>query len=136
MADDERTLDAERAERIGEDRRLRGGGPVAAARPFAVAEPGAVEGNGAVTPAGLLNDATDQQVVHHGAVAMQKDYGLTLALLDIVKPRTARRHEAPSSRIFPLRLPRLPLHKRRRRGHGNPCHDEKAATPRAPHRFQ
>jgi hypothetical protein len=116
MADDEGALDSQQPERFWEDRRLRRGGPVAAARPLAVTEPGPVESNRPVPSCGLVDHATNQQIVNHGAVAMKKDNRWAAPLLDIVKPRAAGRYEAPASWIYPLRLPCLPFRKRRRPG--------------------
>src|SRR4051794_11264701 len=127
MGDHNRPFGVEQAKRFRQDRGLRGGGPAAAARPIAVPESWPVDGNGAIFLSGATDDATDQEVFDHGAIAVQEYNRPALSLLDIVKTCAACRHKPAFGRVGQFGLPCVSMCNEGGAGQSNACNTEKTA---------
>ena len=132
MADDDRAVDAEAPEGLGEKGSLGGSRPMAAPRPLAVPEARPVEGDGPVALSCSIDDAADQQVLDHRPVAMQKHDGPAAAALHVVKADAARGDEATSGGMGNLGLASLPLDEDGRARHRHAGQHEEAAAPGPP----
>jgi hypothetical protein len=129
MADDDRPVDPEQSEHLWKDAGLRGGRPASAARPLAVTEPRPVHRYGAVLGCGPIDDAADEEVLHHGAVAMQEDDGPAVAALNIVKTCSAGRDEPSLWRIGQLGPSRVAVRNCCGARQGHTCKGEQPSAP-------
>ena len=78
-----------------------------------------VERHSPVLSSRLVDDPANEQVFHHGAVAVQEDHGPARAAIKIVQPYSTRGDEAALGRIIELGPPRLAVGKDRGAGHGH-----------------
>ena len=73
-------------------------------RPLAVPESRPIEDNGAVRTGGVINNATDQHVLDHRAVAVQEHNRRTVTLVHVVQPDAIDGHEPALGQIIALGL--------------------------------
>src|SRR4030095_8193333 len=95
-------------------------------RSFAVAEARPIECDGAILPRSLVDNPTDQQILHRGTVAVEENDARTLPPLDVVQARPTGGHEPSSGGICELGLPCLTMD---HCGGTCQCHARKRAGP-------
>ena len=87
-----------------------------------------VECHSPVLSSCLVDDPANQQVLHHGAVAVQEDHGPAQAAINIVQPYSTGGDEAALGPMIELGPPRLAVSKDGGAGHGHARkHDYPAA---------
>jgi len=107
MAYDDGAAEAQLGERFGKQCCLGFSGPGTIARALAVPKSRPIKDDGSVCGSGMVDDAADKQIFHHGPVAMKEDNRRAIAALYVVKSHTIRRDEPAFGQIstFGLRCP-------------------------------
>ena len=86
-----------------------------------------IEDNRAVGRGRLINDAADQHVFDHRAIAMQEHDGRAVALFHVVQPDAVHCHEPALGQVVALGLGRAAVDQHRRSGESEGGDAEKAA---------
>ena len=109
VADHDRLDEAEAPRDLAHQLGLRRSRPEPAARAFGVAVAGTVDGDHAIGPRQTFDQAAEQVILDHGAVAVQQHHGLARAALHVMNSDPVHLDQATDRRMGVLRRAPAPV---------------------------